>query len=591
MGVTYKLKQDVINFIIDQKRNNPKLGCRELAELASDKFKIKISKSSANSIIKNMDLSNSVGRPSKKIEEKNKKFQIPSEKKQQISKELHKIPIPTENVVLSNQKSIDTGVNSGLRNNSVMNKNVLGKLDISDRKINDKKMPSKKKFDVIDSVQDMNDLYKSLDIKYAGLIFLKLAFWENLEDGFLGGLTQTFNTGYEKSLYDKLCNALFLYAALDINQENDDLNLLLSVTDQIENININPQTIDKTIPLSDQVSLMSRTELELEQLSNQVGGFLIKLTNKTIIRLNASLTEIIDSEKFAKYQLPFKCSLDKLSNFVITNKKPLILFDSSVDGVFSNTLFDLLGSLGGLDGYKIEEISILGAEGNVLADFSFIPQFSRKFAFGVFENNVNFSKIVKTSQWAPKESITVSSCGETILYTTTKTDYFNKKIDGFKKDLTVLTVWKEGDPSPIFAIITNLEKCYKYIISRYLWCFDVVKKRVFVHNLVSVNQGQKNNSIGEVRKLKDLFLKIYGFLTIYMLNNYFEEKESYDVDNNILMNIYRIDGTVDFQENELIFTLNIPQNAPFFNLINDAIKVVNKRDIVDPLGRCIKLRI
>ncbi|MDD5246556.1 MAG: hypothetical protein PHS09_04090 [Candidatus Omnitrophica bacterium] len=62
MGVTYKLKQEIIDFILEQKKQNPALGCRPLAELAFNKFQVEVSKSSINALIKKAGLSMPVGR-------------------------------------------------------------------------------------------------------------------------------------------------------------------------------------------------------------------------------------------------------------------------------------------------------------------------------------------------------------------------------------------------------------------------------------------------------------------------------------------------------------------------------------------------
>jgi len=62
MGVTYKLKQEIIDFILEQKKQNPALGCRPLAALAFNKFQVEVSKSSINALIKKAGLSMPVGR-------------------------------------------------------------------------------------------------------------------------------------------------------------------------------------------------------------------------------------------------------------------------------------------------------------------------------------------------------------------------------------------------------------------------------------------------------------------------------------------------------------------------------------------------
>jgi len=62
MGVIFKLNPEIRNFILERKRTNTVLSCRGLTTLIEDKFKIKISKSSINSIIKEAGLSLPVGR-------------------------------------------------------------------------------------------------------------------------------------------------------------------------------------------------------------------------------------------------------------------------------------------------------------------------------------------------------------------------------------------------------------------------------------------------------------------------------------------------------------------------------------------------
>lgn len=66
MGVVYKLAPKIRDFILESKKTEPNLSCRQLAILILDKFQIKVSKSSVNSVIKNTGLSMSVGRRRKK---------------------------------------------------------------------------------------------------------------------------------------------------------------------------------------------------------------------------------------------------------------------------------------------------------------------------------------------------------------------------------------------------------------------------------------------------------------------------------------------------------------------------------------------
>jgi len=62
MGVIHKLKPEIRQFILDEKRVNPALSCRSLSCLLLQKFQADVSKSSINSVFKEAGLSMPVGR-------------------------------------------------------------------------------------------------------------------------------------------------------------------------------------------------------------------------------------------------------------------------------------------------------------------------------------------------------------------------------------------------------------------------------------------------------------------------------------------------------------------------------------------------
>jgi len=62
MGFVYKLKPEVRDFILDEKKTNPVISCRGLVSLVHDRFQVKLSKSSINSLFKEAGLSMPVGR-------------------------------------------------------------------------------------------------------------------------------------------------------------------------------------------------------------------------------------------------------------------------------------------------------------------------------------------------------------------------------------------------------------------------------------------------------------------------------------------------------------------------------------------------
>jgi hypothetical protein len=62
MGVVYKLKPEIREFILSKKKENPYLSCRNFVNLIQQEYSLRVSKSQINNIIKQAGLSNPVGR-------------------------------------------------------------------------------------------------------------------------------------------------------------------------------------------------------------------------------------------------------------------------------------------------------------------------------------------------------------------------------------------------------------------------------------------------------------------------------------------------------------------------------------------------
>src|SRR5277367_3649522 len=87
MGVIYKLRDEVVQFIINLRQSNPLYSCRQLAESASQKFGLHLSKSSVHDVLKESGIITPRGRKPKD------KFAIPQEKKKQIQANLSQIKL------------------------------------------------------------------------------------------------------------------------------------------------------------------------------------------------------------------------------------------------------------------------------------------------------------------------------------------------------------------------------------------------------------------------------------------------------------------------------------------------------------------
>lgn len=101
MGVIYKTKDQIRDYILEAKKADPTLSCRQLAPLIKEKFGITLSKSTINTIFKSANLSAPVGRKPRK------KAEIPlppKEPKPTPEKPKEEVLAPTEVPLLSVEK-------------------------------------------------------------------------------------------------------------------------------------------------------------------------------------------------------------------------------------------------------------------------------------------------------------------------------------------------------------------------------------------------------------------------------------------------------------------------------------------------------
>ena len=104
MGVTYKLKEEVLQFIIQRKADNPKISCQDISDDILSQFEIKVSKSSVHEALKHAGIIKPRERKTKDA------FEIPQVAKVKIQEDIVKaaaqllpanpIPPPETPVVL-----------------------------------------------------------------------------------------------------------------------------------------------------------------------------------------------------------------------------------------------------------------------------------------------------------------------------------------------------------------------------------------------------------------------------------------------------------------------------------------------------------
>ena len=566
MGVTHKLNPEVLNFILQQKKDNPGLGCRKLAELVSLHFQINVSKSSVNNVLKESNLSNSVGRPSKKAKEKMKKFQIPSDKKQQISDALHKIPIPDNvqsELAESTQAAGTTPEASQEQENSTITAEVPA------------------------GAAEDREWGETVTMQHAGGMFLLAAFYETMDETVLGSLLSDYSQQADRKQFERKCNAALLMSNLNIGDPAERDFILREQAefdfsiDELQNL-VAQETSDV-----DRILLQTKIDLELSQLSNRSSGYTVTLEGGQSIKLSPFL-EIRRSGDAAASGAPFpmKAAVGKLSEEILVNNQPY-LFCLEQDADLADAV-NLMAAFEQENGCKISNINILGESGDPQLDFSYITDKRRQFIFGVFPGDPAFDKFIRSSQWPVRENF-LDKEEKSWEYAVTRTDYKSTHMSGFSAELYAITVWEESGADPVMALVTNVIDDQKLLLERHLSYFaDVVGRRAgrTAAGFVGGAPEEGQTSIPEYPQLRDVFTRFGDFLISHARNEYFGG----GVDAESAKNLLSMSGSVTLGKAvvEVQLTPEKGGDETSQNWLRKAVENVNTRKIYDGSHRILR---
>ncbi len=181
MGVVHKLREDIRDFILAQKKSFPQLSCRKLSSAVYDKFNIVISKSSVNSVLQAANLSSPIGRHSLSSNEeillnkKNvKKYKIPEKKKTQIFSH-HKVDSLLDSVNFPAKRNLPSEVVSKIPTIPIPQKGV----DPGDFKMSNLKDEEHPKKNLQNDPQETK-------VENGGALFLKAIEWNLAGKSILG---------------------------------------------------------------------------------------------------------------------------------------------------------------------------------------------------------------------------------------------------------------------------------------------------------------------------------------------------------------------------------------------------------------------
>lgn len=604
MGVVYKFKKEVLDFILQQKRMDHGLGCRQLAILASEKFKIQVSKSSINAIVKNANLSNSVGRPASD-EPLPKKFQIPTQKKQQLLADVRKVKIE--------QKLLPV--------------NVLPQ---------PKKVPAvepqRRGFSQatflrhVESSRARWAQNKGVMREGMGCIFLKAAQWQLSRTSVLGGLLRKHILEPLPLSFDAFCDVLPCLSLLGASEPsqigrltNHALWYLNGLDQPLSDLEISRWS-NMTRAISPSVKFSLEYEKEKRQALMEAKRFEFHLENGGRIFTDACLTGLGDEnfpppsppEEEAGFSACAQQAMAMLSHCVISNNRPAIFLSSA-----GQTVLDMAAAFEGVEGKRFKKAAVFDSAEERIAEFSLFPRKKRFFMLGVWPWQDEFLLLSSTiTLLLSKNTRMVEPFYDEV---TDKTFYiaagpaqiFQQELRIKKASLRSMAVLASPEGAPIMVILTNCEdKAPTDILQAFLrrWpnldtgpaggvlraagaSGKIGNEQVRSLPIVSIGKGSPDVSWPARLDASMVFQDWGDVLNRYCQRHFWgEELSNFNIIQLISM-LYSLPGHYVIQEQALLISLCPPAGYSYFNELQRVVQRVNEAGITDFLSRPLVINI
>lgn len=418
MGVTYKLKQEVTDYILALKRDEPSLSCRKVSELASAHFKKAISKSSVNAVLKEGSLSSPVGRRAGK-KAKAEKFKIPEHRKEQIF-----INIPSS--LLGAEKPRAPAVPPA----------------------------------------------SSTRFTHAGILLLKAAEWQMKKQGVLRFLAEKFGPVLCEEKILKLSQALLFLPFFGERNSGKFLTFDQKQAWQISGIDFEPTTYQKKECLDVLSGLEEKAgaiSLEFGQIFSEVSFF------RFIVEDGSSFC--IDGQKNSCWaennvHSDFSVCLDKafnvLSKDFIINSNPIILREATTSEGFSAHFLNMAASFEHVPGKKIKRIDLMTSQKEALSAFENVVGKTRHYIAGLYNCQGLIDRPFHEHKKEPRH-VASKATKQSYYYWEAATAFRLPDGRQVPARMALMSLQKDGEPA--FAILTNIPESVQSldeVAARYL---------------------------------------------------------------------------------------------------------------------------
>ncbi|MCA9401516.1 MAG: helix-turn-helix domain-containing protein [Candidatus Omnitrophica bacterium] len=445
MGVTYKLTDDVVQFIIDQKQNDDSLSCRQISSLIKDKFQLSVSKSSVNNVLKNQQLSNQIGRPLKKnTQDDNKAKKRDGKRKSQTQQAARGKKDPPS----INNKQI---INNVLPGGSVSKPDVF-----------------KVFIDVFNIQSFIRDILPDLQGQSDEIITV-----------------------------NKIVTALYLYRKSRASRE--DIPLLKKLDCFDRKLIDNP---DKLYEFINRLSLMQVTKTRFAKFVNQfillsqwTRNVRLKTKNQKEVVLKADLRKMLNNQRSSELY-PAVYTIDAVMKIFVQDVQYLCL--KIEEGLINNENFIELMEICQKK-TRLEAISVYNKNNEVLASYRTIPDKVHHYVLFAEKTIIQEKVVQPITKWAVKKPLSLPFLKEQLHLSDQKFDIKLLKNSRFFEKDRLIVLWDNSKINIIGAFITNdfispAENIVKKVLEVHLdWVEENVIERDY--NKIICNNLKKDEII------------------------------------------------------------------------------------------------
>ena len=599
MGIVYRITQDIIDFVIEQKRNNHKLTCRALVDIVRKQFDTFISKSAINKIIKDAGLSSSVGRKKKKSSESAIPITIPVEPKIRIES----FPKPKEELLLTEE-----GASHKLLEEQLQKLPSLEPVKRSEEIQDEVERKEEREEKEIEEIEEKIEVYiekigieKNKIFDGMGSFLLKAAELELTSEPILskilGGQVKHKFLKEAEFLGDVL---LYLpcFGIKDIKGISDYSNEGLWVLAQQKKT-----SADLISKYFNQIEKIKNSSLVLHsqssQLFKEVGFLKVLLEDDTVFYIDPRFQSIWkDSNSPGYFSATHYKTIDYIKTFFLLNSDPIIFLTAAGYHSFSKIMPEFIFACENISDKKIIKIGVFDCENKEIDKFLNFPSGARRFVFGFWPWQKEFDQFSKKIN-SSTDSCYIEGIHRDIYYDAGESELVQHFVD--KKVILRFALLKDSPVSPArMGVLTNIpkeEKSIQEVIKLYLERWPNMEEAY--QNLLSKRQRfdapaskssfyRQNPSLEGAYVLKDTPANIWDDLS-YILNevNKYAQKHffpsTYKDVNFSTMNqrFYNLPGYLKKEKNHTLITLLIPKNYEFSKDLSYAIKRFNENDVKD----------